>query len=241
MIFIGYSSQDRYEIVEPMLYHLRNYGISVWYDFHDMFLSDNRYNINFKVGIGESKYVIFIISHNFFNSKCAVEELDYAQSLYEKNEIVLFPILYMIKASELPEEFNWIKKIIYNEVSQHSGTLFITNQIIEKILYDETQKLSLRSFPEICKYFKKTSDLYLSKLVETYLSLDLPNYSARISLLYAMYLYSLYSKEIEYDSYIKKIVNKIVTFTALNISLDHLTFSIFQFTVLIALNKYAIY
>ena len=161
MIFIGYSSQDRYEIVEPMLYHLKNYGINVWYDFHDMFLSDNRYSTNFKVGIGESKYVIFIISHNFFNSKCAVEELDYAQSLYEKSEIVLFPILYMMKASELPEEFNWIKKIIYNEVNQHSGTLFITNQIIEKILYDEIQKLSLRSFPEICNYFKKTSDLYL--------------------------------------------------------------------------------
>lgn len=240
MIFIGYSSQDRYDIVEPMVFHLKNYGISVWYDFHDMFLSDNRFQENFELGIGKSQYVIFIISPNFFNSNCAIEELKYAQTLYEKGEIILFPILYLIKASELPNEYSWIKKIIYNEVNKQSGTLFVTNQIIEKMLHDESKTLQLRSFSEISAYLKQQSNIYLNKLIETYLSLDLPNYSAKMSLLYAVFLYISIDNNEKYDTYINKIVSRIVTFSSLNISVDHLTFSIFQLTVLIALNKYLI-
>lgn len=234
MIFIGYSNQDRYDIVEPLVFHLKNYGINVWYDFHDMFLSDNRFHENFEIGIGKNKYVIFILSHNFFNSNCAIEELKYAQNLYEKGEIILFPILYLIKASELPNEYSWIRKIIYNEVNKQSGTLFVTNQIIEKILHDKIMNLSMRSFSEISTYLKKQPNPYLYNLIETYLSLDIPNYSAKMSLLYAAYLYTIEENE---HTYIDKIVNKIVVFTSLNISLDHLTFSIFELAVLIALNK----
>ena len=238
MIFIGYSNQDRYDIVEPMVFHLKNYGINVWYDFHDMFLSDNRFLENFEIGIGKSHYVVFIISHDFFKSNCAVEELKYAQGLYEKGEIILFPILYLIKASELPNEYNWIKKIIYNEVNEQSGTLFVTNQIIEKMLHDESNKLPLRSFSEISSHLNNKLNEYLKKIIETYLSLDMPNYSAKISLLYAAYLYISIEGKTECDNHIDKIINRIVSFTSLNISLDHLTFSIFRLAMLIALNKY---
>lgn len=48
MIFIGYSSGDRYTVVESLVFHLKNYGFEVWYDFYDMFLGDNRYEENFK-------------------------------------------------------------------------------------------------------------------------------------------------------------------------------------------------
>lgn len=55
MIFIGYSSKDRYTIVESMVFHLKNYGFNVWYDFHDMYLSDARFETNFEHGIKDSK------------------------------------------------------------------------------------------------------------------------------------------------------------------------------------------
>ena len=234
MIFIGYSSKDRYSVVESMVFHLKNYGFNVWYDFHDMFLGDNRYNENFELGIGKSKYVIFILSNNFFHSKCAIEELRYAQELYEKGEITLLPILYIITIKDIPDEFNWIKKIIYNEVNEQSGTLFVTNQIIEKMLHDTCKTLPLRSFPELSKSFKEKTNSFLYNLCETYLSLDIPNYSARISLLYAMYLYIGNNSNTTID----KIIRKTISFTSLNISLDHLSFSIFRLAVLIAINNY---
>lgn len=238
MVFIGYSNEDRYDIVESMVFHLKNYGMMVWYDFHNMMLGDNRFKENFETGIGKSNYVIFIISHNFFNSKCATEELKYAQNLYENGEIVLIPILYLMKASELPEDYNWIKKIIYNEVNEQSGTLFVTNQIIEKMLYDESKNLLYRSFSELSKLCYKQEKIYLGNLLDTYLSLDLPNYSARIALLYAAYLFITIEGNEKYDAYINKIIARIFSFTSLNISLDHLTFNIFQLTMLIALNTY---
>ena len=238
MVFIGYSNEDRYDIVESMVFHLKNYGMTVWYDFQDMMLGDNRFKENFETGIGKSNYVIFIISHNFFNSNCATEELKYAQNLYENGEIVLFPILYLMKASELPEDYNWIKKIIYNEVNEQSGTLFVTNQIIEKMLYDESKNLLYRSFSELSKLCYIQEKRYLGNLLDTYISLDLPNYSARIALLYAAYLFITIEGNEKYDTYINKTIARIFSFTSLIISLDHLTFNIFQLTMLIALNTY---
>ncbi|GFI10593.1 hypothetical protein IMSAGC007_03062 [Lachnospiraceae bacterium] len=236
MLFIGYSSKDRYDIVEPMIFHLKNYGIDVWYDFHDMYLSDNRIETNFINGIGKSTYVIFIISNNLFTSQCAIEELKYAQDLYEKGDITLFPILYLLKASEVPEEYNWIKKIIYNEVTKNSGTLFVTNQIIEKILHDECSSLQYRSFSEISDFMEP----YLKELLEVYLMLDTPNYSAKMALLYAAYLYISFQKNIQFETYIVKIIKRIITFSSLNITLDHLSYHIFELTILISLNKYLI-
>lgn len=235
MIFIGYSSKDRYTIVESMVFHLKNYGFNVWYDFHDMYLSDARFETNFEHGIKDSKYVIFILSPNFFSSKCAVEELDYAQSLYEQGTIKLFPILYLLEANQLPEPYNWIRKIIYNEINEHSGTLFVTNQIIEKLLYDQVKTMALRSMSEIAQFCLKNDFCYLYKLAEAFMNLDLSNYSARIAMLYSMYLYVDTQNE---NSNIDIIVRRIVNFTSLNISLDHLSLSIFQLAIIIKLNKY---
>lgn len=218
MIFIGYSSKDRYTIVESMVFHLKNYGFNVWYDFHDMYLSDARFETNFEHGIKDSKYVIFILSPNFFTSKCAVEELDYAQTLYEQGTIKLFPILYLLEANQLPEHYNWIRKIIYNEINKHSGTLFVTNQIIEKLLYDQVKTMDLRSMSEIAQYCSNNNLCYLHKLAEAFINLDLGNYSARIAMLYSMYLYVDTQNE---NNTIDIIIHRIINFTSFNISLDH--------------------
>ena len=31
-LFICFSAKDRYVIAQPIVYHLKNYGINVWYD-----------------------------------------------------------------------------------------------------------------------------------------------------------------------------------------------------------------
>lgn len=238
MIFIGYSSEDRYSIVESIVFHLKNYGFNVWYDFYDMFLGDSRFKENFQHGIQNSNYVIMIISKNFFNSNCAKEELDYAQSLYEKGKIILFPILYKIEANDLPKEYSWIRKIIYNEINEHSGSLFVSNQIIEKILHDKCNHCKLRSFSEYSHYVDEHGYHYLSTIIETYLQLDIQNYSARIAILYIIYLYIKSQQHATEENYSEQIIKRIFTFTKLNITLDHLSFSIFSLSVLLLLNDF---
>lgn len=236
MIFIGYSSDDRYTVVESLVFHLKNYGFDVWYDFYDMFLGDKRYEENFKKGISGSQYVIFVISKNFFTSNCAKEELDYAQLLYEKGEIIMFPLLYHMSANELPKEYNWIKKIIYNEIDDHSGTLFVANQIIERMLHDEVLKSKYRSLSECVNYLLNSDKVYMYSLLNAYLHIDIQNYSARIALLYSAYLYIKSKGLVNDNSYTCRIVQRIYLFTGLNITLDHLSLSIVSLAMLLILN-----
>ena len=45
-VFICFAAEDRYEIVEPIVYHLKNYGIPVWYDRYTLLMGDNRVQKN---------------------------------------------------------------------------------------------------------------------------------------------------------------------------------------------------
>lgn len=241
MIFIGYANDDRYTIVESIVFHLKNWGFHIWYDFHDMYLGDDRQKTNFDYGIGKSKYVIFIISRNTFKSKCALEELIFARKKYEQNEIVFFPILYEFTANELPREFFWLRKIIYNETSVSSGTFYVVNQIIEKVLQDLKKTLKYKSLSALSQCLR-TYNLYLSLLLETIESVDLDNYCARMGILYSVYLYI--STELntldDFPLHCRKTIERIFALTRLNISIDHLTYGIFQDTILIATNYYFI-
>ena len=55
-VFVGFSAEDRYTIAEPIVYHLKNYGISTWYDRQKLLLGDNRTEKNLIDGAGRSTY-----------------------------------------------------------------------------------------------------------------------------------------------------------------------------------------
>lgn len=41
-VFVCFAAEDRYTIAEPVVYHLKNYGIDTWYDRHNLLVGDNR-------------------------------------------------------------------------------------------------------------------------------------------------------------------------------------------------------
>ena len=45
-LFICFSAKDRYVIAQPIVYHLKNYGINVWYDRYEMIMGDDRFKKN---------------------------------------------------------------------------------------------------------------------------------------------------------------------------------------------------
>ena len=72
-VFICFAAKDRYTIAEPIVHHLKNYGIDVWYDRYAMVLGDNRVEKNLKEGAETFKYSLIVISKHTINSKCAME------------------------------------------------------------------------------------------------------------------------------------------------------------------------
>jgi len=196
-------------------------GFRVWYDFHDMFLGDNRKRVNFEFGIGKASYIIFVISPHFFESECAREELAYTKDLVESRKAVLFPLFFQYAPRDLPKEFCWIRNIIYNEVQIDSGTRYVAFQITERILQDELQIKPDKELHLLAEKFSQGS--YAMKLLSIWRSVDERNYAVRIGLLYSLICYikppnSRYKETVEY----------IFSLLQMNEPANHLLYSVFE-------------
>ena len=135
MIFLCFSSGDRYSIVKSCLYHLKNYGYETWYDYHELILGDKKREKNFEKAIQTCDFFVIIYSNNFLNSPCAVNEESLIFTESTKRNITIFPLLYNIKFTELPTDIqNKIENLIYNEITDSTGCIESVNQIVVKIL-----------------------------------------------------------------------------------------------------------
>lgn len=186
-LFISFSAKDRYDIVQPLVYHLKNYGINVWYDRYEMVMGDNRFNKNIVQGAGTCGYAVIILSHNTINSLCATEEIKILESRYYKNDIVIFPVLYEIKPCDIPPQFAWVKEMIFKESNRTSGTLEICNHIACKITHDMLCDCKYKTIEEVINggaQLPKSA----KKLLHKYTKTDNANLNSKVSLLYAIYV-----------------------------------------------------
>lgn len=185
-LFICFSAKDRYNIVQPIVYHLQNYGIGVWYDRYEMVMGDNRLIKNLDEGAGNCKYALIVLSSNTIESACATEEIDILESRYNKQEVIIFPVLYELMPCDIPPKFDWIRNLIFKEVTRTTGTLEICNHIACKITQDMLCSCKYQTITEIMN-----AHLPLPKsvntLLEKYSQLDSANLNSRITLLYAIY------------------------------------------------------
>ena len=135
-VFICFAAEDRYSIAEPIVYHLKNYGIKVWYDRYMLLMGDNRNLKNLVEGASKCNYAITIISKYTASSACAMEELAIIKHRSLQKGLVVFPVLYEILPNELPTALLWVKDLIFKEATVSSGTREICNHIACKITSD---------------------------------------------------------------------------------------------------------
>lgn len=238
-IFIGFSSIDRYEVVESILYHLANYGIATWYDRHKMRIGDF-FSENFNDGILGSKYAVVIISHNIAKATCFAKELDCIKKQFERQELVVFPLFYKIKHNEIPMQYNWLTNLVYKEFDDKSGTLLICNHIMSRILTDELKKYKYRTLSELSNRLSfNNDDKFLDKILQTYLNIDRDNYNARITILYCLYTHI----SIKYGiipmvpQFYWRCYERLFSYTKLNLSFDQREILILELSTMILINK----
>ncbi len=238
-VFICFSAEDRYRIVEPIVYHLKNYGINIWYDRYSMVLGDNRVEKNLKEGAENCKYSLIIISENTIKSKCAMEEINIVKRRYLSGSVTVFPVLYEISPINLPLELQWIKDLIFKEVNRKSGTLQICNHIACKITGDILKLYDYQNIKDII-----TSNLMppaTTAILNCYLAVDSANLNSRISLLYATYLTIIYSekdKQYTYFNLISKIYNRLINEINLNLDIDYRELWLLENSICILCNSY---
>ncbi len=223
-MFMCFSSGDRYTVVKSCLYHLKNYGFTVWYDYHELILGDSKREKNFTHAINNNKYFIVIYSKHFFNSPCAIEEEKIIFEQMKKRNIVVFPLLYNIKFSEMPDSYQKkIENLIYNEIDDTTGTINSINQIVSKVLIDKITASTLESTPTIntmCVNAKK--DLFLHETIEAYKKVDKKNFNACIAILFCItkYVYSNYKIDKE-NIYLFKILDYLFNYTSFSVEFNH--------------------
>lgn len=224
MIFLCFSSQERYTIVKSCLYHLKNYGYDTWYDYHELILGDKKKEKNFVNAIQFCDYFIIIYSSNLLKSPCAIAEEAFIYAEANKRSITIFPLLYNIKFDELPIEIkNKVENLIYNEVNDETGCIAPVNQMVVKMLLDEMGYSEFDFTPHITfSMAEQLTDKYLKAILSEYIVLSRDNFNARICMLYCIYKYiketivsvnipEHYCRTIEYLSH----------YTKLNIPYNH--------------------
>ena len=239
-MFMCFSSGDRYTAAKSCLYHLKNYGIPVWYDYHELILGDKKKEKNFEYAIKHNTYFIVIYSKNLFQSPCAIEEEKRIFNELNERNIFIFPILYNITFHDLPVEYqNKIENLIYNEINDQTGTLLSVNQIVTKFLVDKINKSPLDITPSLSEYdLSAIKEPYIYKLLQTYNSISRNNFNAQISMIYSLYLYLRENDLICNEAlYLCKILEYLFTFTKLNIQYNHKEIIIAELSLILLLNE----
>ncbi len=238
-MFMCFSSGDRYTVVKSCLYHLKNFGIPVWYDYHELILGDTKKEKNFEYAIKNNKYFLIIYSDNLFNSPCALEEEKRIFDELNKRSITIFPLLYNIKFIELPISYqNKLENYIYNEIDDTKGSLSSINQVITKILIDKINKTPYDTTPTLSNYdMTSLSNNYIKQLINAYNHISKDNFNARITMLFCVYQYIKYNHGIKQTiSYVYETIEYLFSFTKLNIEYNHKELIIAELSIIILLN-----
>ncbi len=238
-IFLGFSSIDRYEVVESVLYHLANYGIAIWYDRHKMRLGDF-YNNIFYNGILNTKYAVIIFTANTDNADCFTQEVEYIKRQYDKGEIKVFPLLYKTTIQDLPEKFDWIRNLIYKEFDDKSGTGMICNQIVSSILTDELNSCKHQNLHELLGSLSQDENYnYIKKILSSYLDVDRSNHNSRIAILYCLYVYIISNHSVQdmFPQHHWRCFDRMFSFTKLHLDIDQREILILEISIMLLLNK----
>jgi len=111
-IFISHASEDKQEIVEPLVQTLESHNISCWYDKKDIGWGDSIVG-KINEGLESSKYVVFIISQTFLDKDWTTIELNTTLNMQiSSGEKKVLPILVgNVKAHQLPPLLRDIKYV----------------------------------------------------------------------------------------------------------------------------------
>lgn len=221
-MFICFAAEDRYTIAESLVYHLKNYGITVWYDRHMLVMGDNRIEKNLIDGATSCKYAIAVLSTHTELSPCAMEELAILKERHTHGAVTVFPILFELSPDKLPYELQWIKELIFKEVTRNSGTREICNHIACKVTADllgEHKCIDDIITDESMKIPPTTQ-----AILKSYQAIDHANLNSRVSLLYAAYLSILHfpcSIRISIPNIVSMVFNRLFSETQLNLAVDY--------------------
>lgn len=178
-------------------------------------------------------------AYNTIASECANEEIDLIYQRYKQHKMYVFPIFFNIKASQLPEKYCWMKRLVYKELTVANDSRSACNHIICKVTLDELQKYKIKTINEYLKLYKNNKAFsYLTELIDSYCKISDENHNAQIALLYAgcLYIKEKYNCCLEIPEFYYKGIQRLFEETRLNLPIDLRETLIFERLFLLLFN-----
>ncbi|MCM1541510.1 MAG: hypothetical protein NC121_09620 [Blautia sp.] len=190
MIFICFSSKDVQGPLGEVLHCVERFELPTLYDPERLSADDDHNLKGFKEGIEKAAYAILLLTPNSVSSACIQEEIQQIYTRYQNKNIVIFPILYGMKADGLPPKWRFLTKVMYYETMEESEIYGICNHIICHILMDELDKYPFREIQTFILHNQNIPLMsYPVRILNAYSTVDDRNQKIKVSLLYALYTY----------------------------------------------------
>ena len=216
-----------------------NYELPVWYDRQQMLLGDNRDYKNFTEGVDKASYFIIVLSPNSIASVCANEEIELIRKKHLNTNVVVFPLFYNINACDIPNEYSWMKQLVYKEIKKDEDVYSACNHIVCKVLIDEISKYKFQSINLLCNECKNIPmQSFVSEMLNKYAAIDNNNYNCKITILYSIYIFikNTYSLS-SIPEYYYAGMDRLFASTKLNLTIDLRETIIFERLTLLLLNS----
>lgn len=99
-VFVSHASEDKDQIVRPLVKELRSLNLSVWYDEFELRMGDS---LRRKIdrGLARSRFGIVVLSQNFFEKGWTNYELDGLVTRSVSGEQILLPIWHNVSKAEV--------------------------------------------------------------------------------------------------------------------------------------------
>ena len=99
-VFISHATEDKDEIVRPLVNILTDQGLRVWYDEFELRIGDSLKE-KIEEGLANSRYGIVVLSHAFFQKKWPKYELNALVAREMADKPVILPIWHNITEDEI--------------------------------------------------------------------------------------------------------------------------------------------
>lgn len=242
-VFICFAAEDRYRIAEPIVYHLKNYGVDIWYDRYSLIMGDNRVAKNLIDGASKCQYAVTIISEFTMASPCTMEELSIIKKRHEIGDVSIFPVLYEISPDNLSTNLLWIKDLIFKETNRSSGTYEICNHISCKITDDILQEHKFKNIQNIVEHLPDKIPLSTHTILKCYQETDAKNLNSKVTLLYSSYItikVLIKASNNKLINMISCIFERLFSETKLNLEIDYREIWLLENAICILINQYIV-
>lgn len=130
-VFISHSSEDKEVVAIPLTKILKESGLTVWLDKHELFIGDSLRR-KIEEGLFNSRFGVVILSENFFKKEWPQKELDALISKEEGQSKVVLPVWHNISKSFVSRYSILLADKL--AVSTSRGLDFVANEILRTVI-----------------------------------------------------------------------------------------------------------